>query len=310
MQDNKKYISIDVGGSKLHIAILDGEYNILFDRKIILEDKNIKIVLNNTVNIIKELLSESDLKTEDIKIVGISVPSVINMNRDTVIWSPNLEGWENFNIKDYFLSEMNLNIILENDLNAAALGEFEKIYKGKEKNMIFISIGTGIGAGIIIDGKLYRGERNLAGSIGWFINELKEINRKKTKRTSGWLEKNCSGIYFRNISLELETDKNVNKNEYIFPARIFEQFDRGDFEAKEIMGRMLNCLGMTISNIVALMDIKTIVIGGGIGFRLSPYLNYLKVIIENNTQPFIGKEIKLRMSKLKNAALIGVLLSK
>jgi len=310
MQDNKKYISIDVGGSKLHIAILDGEYNILFDRKIILEDKNIKIVLNNTVNIIKELLSESDLKTEDINIVGISVPSVINMNRDTVIWSPNLEGWENFNIKDYFLSEMNLNIILENDLNAAALGEFEKIYKGKEKNMIFISIGTGIGAGIIIDGKLYRGERNLAGSIGWFINELKEINRNKTKRTSGWLEKNCSGIYFRNISLELETDKNVNKNEYIFPARIFEQFDRGDFEAKEIMGRMLNCLGMTISNIVALMDIKTIVIGGGIGFRLSPYLNYLKVIIENNTQPFIGKEIKLRMSKLKNAALIGVLLSK
>lgn len=306
---DKRLLGIDIGGSKVQVGLIDEELNVLDENKMIITSFSKNKILYCIERSIFTILKNNKLNKTDIERIGISTPSVINETRDTILWSPNLPGWENFNIKEYFSQKFNTRVILENDLNAAAVAEYEKNYKNKTKNIVFISIGTGIGAGIIINSELYRGENGVAGSIGWFINDISEVNKERKNCTSGWLELNSSGVYF--TSKLSQSDKSKSKEEnYLYPKRVIESYRQGDIEAIKIVNRVLTVIGIAISNIISMLDIGTIIIGGSIGMDIAFSFDFLKSIIRNNAQPFIAKEININLSKFKNASLIGSVIDK
>lgn len=301
------FIGIDIGGSKVHFGLIDKNLDILNDKKVLLIktgciEKDLDFILSD----LKKFLNENSLKNEDLEHIGICVPSVLDKKRESVLWTPNIEGWENYNIKRYFLKEMGINTSISHDIKAAALGEFEKVYRGKVKNMVFISIGTGIGAGIIINEKIFYGENNLSGSIGWFINSRNEIYKERKIKNSGWLETNSSGIYFNRI---LNKFKDI-PNDYSFPKEILKLYKNGDKKAIFLINNMMDCLGIAISNILSLLDINTIVIGGSIGLDLDVFFDYLSKIIKKDCNPYTSRNIKISLSKIKNAALIGAVVDR
>lgn len=300
----KKLLGIDIGGSKVQVGLIDKGLNLLDENKVIITGLPKDKILYHIEESIFKIFKKNKLNKADIELIGISTPSVINEERNTILWSPNLPGWENFNIKEYFSKKFNTSVLLENDLNAAAVAEYEKKYKSKTKNIVFISIGTGIGAGIIINNELYRGENGLAGSIGWFISDVSEVNKERKSSTSGWLELNSSGVYFNNKLSQSDKFKSKEEN-YSYPKRVIESYKNGDIEAKAIVDKMLLVIGIAISNIVSLLDIGTIVIGGSIGMDLVFSFDYLKSIIKSNAQPFSAKEVNIYLSNLKNASLLG-----
>ncbi|MCL4415556.1 MAG: ROK family protein [Actinobacteria bacterium] len=301
---DKKLLGIDIGGSKVQIGLIDKELNLLDEKKVIITGLTKDSILDYIEENIFRILNKNKLSKVDIELIGISTPSVINEERDTILWSPNLPGWENFNVKEYFSKKFETEILLENDLNAAAVAEYEKEYKSKTKNIVFISIGTGIGAGIIINRELYRGENGLAGSIGWFINDVSEAKKERKSSTSGWLELNSSGVYL-NSKINKNEKFNSREENYSYPKKVIESYKNGDVNVKTIVDKMLVSIGVAISNIVSLLDIGTIVMGGSIGMDLAFSFDYLKSIIKSNAQPFAAKKVNICLSNLKNASLIG-----
>ena len=301
---DKKLIGIDIGGSKVQVGLMDKELNLLDENKVVIIGLSKDKIIDYAEESIFKILNKNKLSKTDIELIGISTPSVINEERDTILWSPNLPGWENFNVKEYFSKKFETEVLLENDLNAAAVAEYEKEYKSKTKNIVFISIGTGIGAGIIINKELYRGENGLAGSIGWFINDVSQVKKERKNSTSGWLELNSSGVYF-NSKISKSEKFNSKEENYSYPKKVIESYKNGDVNAKAIVDKMLLAIGIAISNIVSLLDIGTIIIGGSIGMDLAFSFDYLKSVIKSNAQPFAAKEVNIYLSNLKNASLIG-----
>lgn len=171
--DKKYLIAIDIGGTKVHYGLFNNKFAILDDiKRPIKNTGNIFEDFVCIVNDLKSFLDKSSIKTPEIRCIGVCAPSVIDSTTDTIIWTPNLENWKNFNVRDFFEREIGVPTFLSYDGHSAALGEYYIHYKKKVNNMIFISIGTGIGAGLILDGKLFLGRHNLAGAIGWFINDI------------------------------------------------------------------------------------------------------------------------------------------
>lgn len=304
---NKKYlIAIDIGGTKVHYGLFNNKFKILNDTKRPIKSTgNIFEDFACIVNDLKSFLDKSSIKTPEIRCIGVCAPSVIDSETDTIIWTPNLRDWKNFNVRNFFEKEIGIPAFLSYDGHSAALGEYYIHYKKKVKNMIFISIGTGIGAGLILDGKLFLGSHNLAGAISWFINDRDEISKDKTL-VLGWLESKVSGKYLTGL-VERGFLNDISKGRKILPTEVFELYKckEKNKRIKFMVEEMLDYLGMAISNIVTLLDLELVVIGGGVGSKMGFALNYLKEIVIKNSQLYITKDLKIRISKIENAALVG-----
>ncbi|MBM3702718.1 MAG: ROK family protein [Actinobacteria bacterium] len=308
---NKKYlIAIDIGGTKVHYGLFNNKFKILNDSKRpIKSTRNIFKDFTCIVNDLKSFLNKLSIKTTEIRCIGVCVPSVIDSETDTIIWTPNLKNWKNFNVRNFFDKEIGIPAFLSYDGHAAVLGEYSIHYKKEVKNMIFISIGTGIGSGLILDGKLFLGSHNLAGAIGWFINDKNEISEDKAL-VLGWLESKVSGKYLTGL-VERGFSNDISKGRKILPTEFFElyKYKEENRKIKFIVEEMLDYLGMAISNIATLLDLDLVVIGGGVGSKMGFALDYLKRIVIRNSQPYITKDLKIRLSKTKNASLVGAVIN-
>lgn len=307
----KKYlIAIDIGGTKVHYGLFNDKFEILGDIKRPIKNKgNIFNDFACIVDNLKSFLNKSSVKIPEIICIGVCAPSVIDSKTDTIVWTPNLRNWKNFNIRDFFEKEIGIPAFLSYDGHSAALGEYYMHYNKKVKNMIFISIGTGIGAGLILDGKLFLGSHNLAGAISWFINDRDEISKDQAL-VLGWLESRVSGKYITRLAERVFLN-DISKGRKILPTKVFELYKcrEKNKRIKFMVEEMLDYLGMAISNIVTLLDLELVVIGGGVGSKMGFALNYLKEIVIRNSQPYITKDLKIRISKIKNAALVGAVIN-
>lgn len=308
--DKNYLIAIDIGGTKVHYGLFNNKFAILDDiKRPIKNTGNIFEDFACIVNDLKSFLDKSSIKTPEIRCIGVCAPSVIDSETDTIIWTPNLGNWKNFNVRDFFEREIGIQAFLSYDGHSAALGEYCIHYMKEVKNMIFISIGTGMGAGLILDGKLFLGSHNLAGAIGWFINDRDEISKDKAL-VLGWLESRVSGKYLTRL-VERGFLNDMSKDRKVLPTEVFELYKckEKNKRIKFIVEEMLDYLGMAISNIVALLDLELVVIGGGVGSKMGFALDYLKEIVIRNSQPYITKDLKIRLSKIKNAALVGAIIN-
>ncbi len=308
--DKKYLIAIDIGGTKVHYGLFNNKFKVLNDaERPIKSTGNVFKDFTCIVNDLKSFLDKSSVKTTEIRCAGVCAPSVIDSKTDTIIWTPNLGNWKNFNVRDFFEKEIGIPAFLSYDGHSAALGEYYMHYKKKVNNMIFISIGTGIGAGLILEGKLFSGSHNLAGAISWFINDRDEISKDKTL-ILGWLESRVSGKYLTGL-VERGFLSDISKGRKILPTEVFGLYKckEKNKKVKFIVEEMLEYLGMAISNIVTLLDLDLVVIGGGVGSKMGFALDYLKKIVIRNSQPYITKDLKIRLSKIKNAALIGAVIN-
>jgi len=303
----KKYsIGVDLGGTKVKVGIVNGDGRII--RKVSVdtfaEQGPDKVVSQIKKGINSLLVTNKKL----IQGIGIGSPGTVSTKKGTVENPPNLPGWKKVHLGRIITKEFGLPTFVENDANAAAIGEL--IYgAGKDlKSFIMITLGTGVGGGIIHNRKLFKGDFGAAGEIGHIT-----INYKGPKckcGAYGCLETYLGNKYIiKNVVEKLKnnkssliyklTDNNLKK---LNPKIIHEASLLGDEFSKKVIENLGEVLGYGLASVVNLLDISTIIIGGGVAGFGKPLFNSVKKTMKARVLSPIRPRVKVKQAKLKNNA--------
>jgi glucokinase len=298
-------LGIDLGATKLSLAIFTEQGNVLFKKTIALEKREGKGV--------SDLITEETQKLikthQNIQSIGIAVPGIYRHKTGTV-WAPNIRGWEDFPLLQQMRQTTNIPVTIDSDRAAYILGES---WMGNAKgcgNAIYLAVGTGIGAGILIDRKILRGEHDIAGAIGWMALhppfEEKYIS-------CGCFEYHASGEGIPNVAREVLSKANgyngilrQKKEKDITAYDVFAAFEQDDIVAKEVFGICVRFWGMAVANLVSLFNPEKIILGGGV---FGPGVSFIPRIVEEASkwaQPISIKQVNIEASSLgTNAGLYG-----
>lgn len=291
------YIGLDIGASNIRVAIYNSEnMEIQITRKFqftkcetVQEEVDI-----NICNIIDESIKKIQ---EDLMIVkGIGISLAANFDRDTghIIKWPNNIMWNNFEFKRYLEKKYKVTIILEDDANSASVGEYVYGTAKGNKNFIYLTVSTGIGCGMILNGELYKGENGFAGEIGH--TKVWGNKKKCVCGESGCLQAIASG---RVLEKKLK-EEIIKKNIYFLENITVEEIIKNNLLSKETIKKAFEeCtgyIGDTILMLSTLFDISTFVIGGGLGTNSEYFFKPLIEEIEKSST----KKLKIKKTILQD----------
>ncbi|MEJ6950282.1 ROK family protein [Natronospora cellulosivora (SeqCode)] len=277
------FIGVDLGGTKILTAVSDSKGNIIEKVKVATEAlKGQEQVINNIVRSIEEVLKKSNIDKKEIIRMGLGTPGPLNINEGLVYEAPNL-NWKNVAIVDILKEKTGIDINLENDANAAALGEKWFGAGRNVDNMIYMTVSTGIGGGIIIDKKILHGVSDTAGEIGHFV--IQTDGPICGCGNHGCFEAVASGTAVNRIGMYLAAmhpdsllyslvDGDITK---IDGKVISEAAIKGDKYALQIWDDEARYLGIGIANLINIFNTGTIVLGGGV-------MNSWDLIIDKMTE--------------------------
>ncbi|OGU73517.1 MAG: hypothetical protein A2V93_06530 [Ignavibacteria bacterium RBG_16_34_14] len=307
MAEKIKYaLGIDLGGTSTKFGIVSNLGVILSKTSI---PSNAELgpdeVISQIKKGIKQILAQKKAK---IKGIGIGAPGVINNEKGTVEYPPNFPGWGRIKLGKIIQKEFGIKTLIENDANAAAIGEYIFGAGKKYNSFVMITLGTGVGGGIIFNNKIYRGEFGAAGELGHI-----SINYKGPKCKCGSV--GCIEAYIGINYLKQQVIKELQDNpgskilelvnnevDLITPRIIQEAMEKGDEFAKSVVENMGIQLGSVLTSVSNLLDISTFIIGGGVSGFGKPLINKIqKTIVERVFIP-TKKRVKVLPAKLKNDA--------
>lgn len=302
----KKYvIGIDIGGRSMKFGLFttDGE---LIDKSNIVTriDDNGKYILPELADHLEKIITKFNLNKANLVGIGLGIPGPV-LNQSIARTAVNLGWHENVHIKDYLEDRLGFEVLVENDANVAALGELWKGAAEGAKNAVMVTLGTGVGGGIIVDGKVVSGVTGSGGEIGHmpFLQE-------PLKRTCGCGGNRCfeqvasaTGIEYiaQDYIFEHEEDSVLKNLDYIGAKEIFDAAKDGDKVANKIVDIYTAYLGRGFGIISAVVDPSVFVIGGGVsaagGFLLDRIKAYYKEYAFS-----ITKNCEFKIAELGNDA--------
>lgn len=265
-------IGLDIGGTKCAVTLASSAENglpeIIQKYRFETEKNAPKKVLSRFKELIDTVLNENKLAYKDISGIGISCGGPLDSKRGVILSPPNLPGWDNIEICRYFKELTGINCYLQNDANACAVAEW-KYGAGKGlKNVVFLTFGTGLGAGIIIDGKLYSGTSDNAGEIGHVrLEPSGPVGYGKAGSAEGF----CSGSgiaqmgvsEMRRAGKESALYKACGGDESKVNAKIIAELaESGDVICRGIYEKCAEKLGLTLSILCDVLDPELIILGG------------------------------------------------
>ncbi|UNO48696.1 ROK family transcriptional regulator [Alicyclobacillus acidoterrestris] len=254
---------MDIGGTKTMFMITDLSGAVIAQRKISSHGVGRDIV-EHLRNEAQAFLEESGVSLDKIVGSGIGAPGLVNHAEGTVIAAPGL-NWINVNLNEAFRSYLPEPIIVDNDVNMALLGEMWMGAGGEDEDVIFVGIGTGIGAALMIGGQIHRGVAGYAGEVG-YVPVDPFTNLQSDVAEFGALEKLASGTGIR-IEAEAHLSEFPNsrlKRGEIQAESVFEAARLGDELGQFIVDRTVKYLAFALSHMVALVNPGKIILGGGV----------------------------------------------
>lgn len=305
-------LGIDLGGTKLAAAAFNNDGDILIKEIVLLNRMEGQAVGELIWKIILKLSDSVSKRKLNLKAVGVSVPGISHVKEGTV-WAPNINGWENYPLLDEIASALDdpeMKIAIDSDRACSILGE---VWKGAAmgcKDAIFLAVGTGIGAGIITNGKVLRGADDIAGAIGWMALDKPYYLKYKEM---GCFEYQASGDGLARVAIECMKEEKMytgilsNKRaDEITAHDVFSAYQGEDYLAKKVIDQAIEFWGMAIANLVSLFNPEKIILGGGI---FGPGIQFKQQIIDEATrwsQPISIQKVAIESSVLQSdAALYG-----
>lgn len=243
-------------------------------------------VVDITVRKIKSVLAWGDIPFSKILGISIGVPGVVNSESGEVTFSPNLEGPDPFPLRAKLSKKLSPQLYIENGDNLAALGEYYA-RDNEPESLVFLDISTGIGGGIILDGRLQRGFKYHAGEFGWLIHDKKFASNKETT-SKGYMEYLATSDILREMISETISEKSGDSEEKVDINKItldkVPQLYADHEEVKEIVDEWIINLSLAICNICAVLDPELIVLGGETSPVISEFLEKIKSDVKANSQ--------------------------
>ncbi len=307
------FIGIDLGGTKIGTGLVRSDGKIIArDYQLTRAAEGERAVVGRMLDGARRVMAQAGVDGTQVAAVGIGAPGPLDIRAGVVVAPPNLPGWERVPLKRLIEDELGISAFLENDANAAALGEHRFGAGRGAMHMIYVTASTGIGGGLILDGKLYHGASGGAGEIGHMT--IMPNGPRCGCGNHGCLEALASGTAIARVARErvargdptLIADLAAGDPEIITAKLVAEAADQGDEVAEEILAQAMNYLGIGMANLVNLFNPQVIVIGGGltnIGERL---FGPVRQVIDRRAFRAAAQAVRIAPAELgDNAGVLG-----
>lgn len=310
---SKKIIGIDLGGTSVKLAILttEGEIQDKWSIKTNILDEGNHIV-PDIIDSIKHRFETYGLTKEDFLGIGMGSPGVVDSEAGTVIGAYNL-NWKTLQlVKDQFESALGLPFFIDNDANVAALGEQWVGAGNNNPNVVFMTLGTGVGGGVIAAGNLIRGVKGAGGELGHITVDF-DAPFACTCGKKGCLETvaSATGIvnltrrYAEEYAGDAKLKQLIDDGEELTAKDVFDLAKEGDDLALIVYRHFSNYLGIACANIAAVLNPAYIVLGGGVSAAGEFLLDGVRNVFADNSFPQIKESTQIVLATRGNDA--GVL---
>ena len=302
-------LGIDLGGTKLALGLFSDDGGIGERETVPVAGRAARDVGALLVERARTLAARSP--SGDVEAIGVAVPGIYHADRGTV-WAPNIPGWDDYPLRDELRTAFGggTAVTIDSDRAAYIVGEAWRGAARGSRNAIFLAVGTGIGAGILVDGRVLRGHRDIAGAIGWlalarpFRDEYVDC---------GCFERHASGPGIVACARDLIDGDSayVGALRTTDPSRlttteIFAAYDDGDRIATGVIDDAVAYWGMAAANLVSLFDPEVVVFGGGVFGPAARFLPRIRAEAARWAQPIAMRETRFEPSVLgSDAGLFG-----
>ena len=302
--DNQFNIGIDIGGTKVNIGLIRETSEIIGSKKMMVEKDLLPQMLINKISAeVNLMVDDAGQSVNELRSIGVGVPGTVDSHTGFVEFCPNL-GWENVPAGDYFREQFRRDVIVAQDSRAAAWAEYLFGAGRNYKSMICLTLGTGIGCGIIIDGKIFHGAMNTAGELGHTIFEKNGF--LCNCGNNGCLERYTSGTGILERAMLMFPEKLENR-----PQRtesVFEIAYEGDQEVLAFIRTVVEDLAIGIANTVSILSPEAVILSGGLCEHEELIIKPLPELLEKYGYPSWARKHLLKIEKAQmgsDAPMIG-----
>ena len=259
-------LAIDIGGTKLAAGVVDADGRMLARGEVpTLATEGLEPVLGRIVGLGRELLARPEVARARVQRIGVGCAGPVDLKAGLVFQPPNLPGWTRVPLTDHLQRALGLPTVLENDANAAALGEFRYGAGKGARSIVYMTVSTGIGGGIILDGKVWHGVKDAAGEIGHITvcpdGPLCGCGNR------GCLEAMSSGPSIARRAREIVASGRQTRLSAISKpaaADVVRLAQEGDAVAAEVWADAVKYLGIGVAAVITFLAPERVIIGGGV----------------------------------------------
>ncbi|TFJ93673.1 ROK family glucokinase [Lentibacillus salicampi] len=307
----KSIIGVDVGGTTIKIGIIDNSGNILDKWEITTDRANSgALIVSDIWKSISQKLDQHNMTKETVEGIGIGAPGFIDSASGYVFEAVNI-GWKDMSLSDDLQAISELPVFVANDANAAVLGENWKGAGGNVKNLVALTLGTGVGGGIIANGNILNGENGMAGEIGHTTVDpggvLCNCGRKGCLETIA----SATGMTRQAMAKMEHHPESLLASRYqasgsITAKDIFELAHEGDVSCKEIIAYTADVLGLAIANAATIINPSKVLIGGGVSRAGEQFIQLIEAAFHRYALFRVSDICEVKAAQLGNdAGIIG-----
>ncbi len=283
-------VAVDIGATKVSAAIVDDQGGILARKKFPVEGSSVETLTRQIGKLVSEVVAECGGNRQSIKTAGVIVPGIYFAETGKV-WVPNLWGHEQVPFAKELEAELEMPVRMDSDRAGYVLGEQWLGAARGINDVVFLAVGTGIGAGIISGGRLLRGSGDVAGAVGWFA--LTPEHSELYSRIGCW-EAEAAGPALARRAGALSAEQ------------VIDSARSGDSTARRMIAETARYLGMGIANLISLLNPEMIVLGGGLMQAYDLFLEEIRDSVRRWAQPVAAQQVRIEPTQLgENAGLLG-----
>lgn len=303
------FCGIDLGGTTINIGLVTSEGEIVIERKIPSHvEKGAEWVVNHIIAVIREFSTGLD-KQYHIRGAGIGVAGLVNAQTGVLKEATNFPNWLNVPLAEKLARRLNLPVSMDNDANVAALGEYSFGAGRGFAHMMMVTLGTGVGGGLILDGMIYRGACGAAGEFGHMTIDKGGVLCACGRHGCVEAYVGAKGIIREALALRAEYPQSSLNNhdaDSLTPKMIYENARTGDEAAIQTFQRVGEILGIALGNVANLLNIQLVVIGGGVASAGDLLIDSAKVKLRETALNFDDSEVIIAKAQLgERAGIVG-----
>jgi glucokinase len=316
-------IGVDLGGTNLRVAAVDEDGTMLLKRELQTEvsrgrDEVIDALCGAAQQVVREMqaraasgnaaLPAAGARAGSGKLlgIGVGVPGLIDSESGRLLESPNLPGWNDYDVKGAIERRLGTTVILENDANVAALGELWLGAGRGVESLCMYTLGTGVGGGLVLDGKIWRGWNGMAGELG-------HCNVEPEGHVCGCGSWGCLEQYASATAVVRMAREGMAAGAPGSSQAVYERAMQGDAEAKKVFERVGRALGMAIADMVNILNLSLYVIGGGVSSAWDAFAPAMFAEVRKRSFVYAGTTAengagiggRTRSTQIRRAALGG-----
>jgi len=298
MNSRHGVIALDIGGTKMACGVFLEDGTLLCHKSAATSQESAIRSVDQIAGLVNEAIEQCP-RDVIAAALGVVVPGWVN-RKDRTVWAPNIAGWDRLPLEKMLSGLISIPIVLDSDRSGYVTGECWLGVARGLRDVVFVAVGTGIGAGILADGRLVHGHDDLAGAVGWMALNP---SYRDLYAESGCFEAEASGTAVgRKGTASMPSATGASSIQALTAREVIDAALRGNMQAGKIVQEAVSYLGMGVANLISTLNPEMVVLGGGLFQSGYPMIDAIRREVLRWAQPIAGPGVRIELSALGDKA--------